>query len=132
MTTGPTGWGLDPFCDTPLALKYWSWSSRITRTSSTLSVAAASSAMCRTTHSRAASGSNVGRGGRLARRRLSRRMARAAMNRMSPTARAPRTTAMAVQANESGFLNADPLGQELPVVGRVAEEDLGALGPLEV
>ena len=66
----------------------------MTRTSSTVSVAAASSAMCCTTHSRAASGSNVGRGGNDASRWLSRRIATAAMSNTNPTATAPSTTAI--------------------------------------
>src|SRR5687767_5781539 len=139
MTTGPAGWAVEPFWETPLALKYSSWRSRITRTSSTVRVAAAASAMCCTTQSRAASGSNVGRGGSAARRWLSRRIATAAMRRISPTASAPRTTAMPprypVGAGRPDWmprLDADALGEQLAVVGRVAEEDLGALGPLEV
>ena len=50
ITTGPAGYAVEPFDDTPLRLKNSTWNSRMRRTSSGVSVAATSSGTCSTTH----------------------------------------------------------------------------------
>ena len=55
MTTGPAGYAVEPFDETPLRLKKSTWASRMRRTSSTVSVAATSSGKWSTTQASASS-----------------------------------------------------------------------------
>src|SRR5438067_6219095 len=102
----------------------------ICRTSSGVSSAATSSLTWRHTQSTASSKSKTGRGGLPPRRRASRPMTTAAITKTQRSARAAKTTTMPPEGYAAS--DSDALGEELPVVRRVAEEELGGLGPLEV
>src|SRR5437588_9592412 len=128
MTIGPGTFGPDPFPDTPSLSKYSSWNSRMRRTSSDVSVAATSSGTCATTQSWASSRSKIAGGGSLAMRPASRMTNHAAT---ATTTAMTRTPAM-ICTDGALRSDADELRQQLPVVGGVAEQDLGALRPLEV
>src|SRR5436305_9510612 len=156
MTIGPGTLGPDPLPDTPSFSKYSSWNSRMRRTSSEVSVAAMSSGTWATTQSCASSMSKIAGGGSLAMRPASRMTNHAATATTTAMTSTPATICTAARPVRSRCafphrkqsLRWGPpaptlrscgepsdtyaLGEQLPVVGGVAEQDLGALRPLEV
>src|SRR3954451_22471554 len=130
-----------PLLDMPRWRKYSIWNPRMRSTSFSVSVAAARSSRCCTTQPSASSGSNTASGGSSLSRAASRNTSAAAIASTNPMTTNTTTQVMtdhqptrvshpAECHTSAGSSNPDALGEQLAVVGGVAEEDLGALGAL--
>src|SRR4051812_38667351 len=113
-------------------------------TSRSVSVAATTSSRCSTTQPSASSGSKTASGGSSLRRAASRNTSAAAIASTTPTTTKTTTQVTSVPRSHArsarpgvpfvcgNASDADALGEQLAVVRGVAEQDLRALGALEV